>query len=385
MKKKIAILGSTGSIGKTFLKIIKKDSINIEILLLTANKNINQILKQVNHFKVKNIIIKNKEKFKQIKNKLKYKKINIYNNFDRIDKIFENVKIDYTINAISGLEGLSPTIKIIKHTKKIAIANKESIICGWSLIEKELNKFKTKFIPIDSEHFSIWSLINNVEDNNIEKVFITASGGPFCDLPINKFKDITINQALKHPNWKMGKKITIDSSTLMNKVFEIIEAKKIFNYDYNKLKILIHPKSYVHAIVKFKNGLTKILIHDTDMKIPIFNSFYTNFEKKIKTDELNIDVLNDLKFRKVDETRFPIVKILKDLPNKDSLFETVIVSANDKLVDLFLKKKIMFNDISRLLLKIIKKPEFKKYRRIKPKNVEQIVQLSEYVSLKINF
>ena len=183
----------------------------------------------------------------------------------------------------------------------------------------------------------------------------------------------------------MGKKITIDSSTLMNKVFEIIEAKKIFNYDYNKLKILIHPKSYVHAIVKFKNGLTKILIHDTDMKIPIFNSFYTNFEKKIKTDELNIDVLNDLKFRKVDETRFPIVKILKDLPNKDSLFETVIVSANDKLVDLFLKKKIMFNDISRLLLKIIKKPEFKKYRRIKPKNVEQIVQLSEYVSLKINF
>jgi 1-deoxy-D-xylulose-5-phosphate reductoisomerase len=384
MKKKIVILGSTGSIGKIFLNILKKDIANNEIFLLTANKNINELLKQLKIFKVKNIIINDKKKFLLIKNKLHNKKINIYNNFDEIKKIFKNIKVDYTLNAISGLVGLKPTIEIIKFTKKIAIANKESIICGWTLINNKLIKHKTKFIPIDSEHFSIWSLIGDIKKENIEKVFITASGGPFNDYPLSKFNKITINQALKHPNWKMGKKISIDSATLMNKVFEIIEAKKIFNYKYSDLKILIHPKSYVHAIVKFKNGLTKLLIHDTNMKIPIFNSFYSNFEKKIQTKNLNLDILNDLKFKDVDEIKFPSIKLLKKLPNKDSLFETVVVSANDKLVALFLKKKITFQDISRILLKIIEIPQFKKLKRVNPKNIDQILKLSKYVSLKID-
>ncbi len=384
MKKKIVIFGSTGSIGKIFLKIVKKDLNNNEILLLTVNKNINLLLKQLKVFKVKNVIIKDKKNFLIIKEKFKNMKINIYNNFDQIDTILKRKRIDYTLNAISGLDGLEPTLKIIKHTKKIAIANKESIICGWSLIKNELTKYKTEFVPIDSEHFSIWSLINKTDNANIEKVFITASGGPFNNLPLSKFKNITIDQALKHPNWKMGKKITIDSATLMNKVFEVIEAKKIFNYNYNQLKILVHPKSYVHAIVKFSNGLTKILIHDTSMEIPIFNSLYSNHEKKIKTENLNIDLLNNLNFKKVDFIKFPVVKILNKLPHKDSLFETVVVSANDKLVDLFLNKRILFNDISKLLLKIVKIKEFKKYKKIKPKNIDQIVNLSKYVSLKIN-
>ena len=237
MKKKIVVLGSTGSIGKTFLKILKKDINNNEILLLTANKNVNELLKQLKIFKVKNIIVSDKKNFKKIQSILKGKKINLYNNFDSINLIFKNTKIDYTLNAISGLNGLKPTLDIIKFTKKIAIANKESIICGWSLIKNELFKFKTKFIPIDSEHFSIWSLISDVKKTNIEKVFITASGGPFNNYPLYKFKKITVNQALQHPNWKMGKKITIDSATLMNKVFEVIEAKKylitnMINYKY---------------------------------------------------------------------------------------------------------------------------------------------------------
>ena len=182
----------------------------------------------------------------------------------------------------------------------------------------------------------------------------------------------------------MGKKISIDSATLMNKVFEIIEAKKIFDYKYNQLKILIHPDSYVHAIIKFKNGLTKMLIHDTDMRIPIFNSLYSNFEKKIKTKELDFNILNKLNFKKVDLVKFPVVKILKKMPNNDSLFETVIVSANDKLVNLFLKRKITFNQISILLLKIIEMKEFKKFKKIKVRNIDQIVKLSNYVSLKIS-
>ena len=383
MKKKIALLGSTGSIGKSFLNILKKDVNDCEILLLSANSNIKELLKQLKIFTVKNIIVTNKKSYLEIKKKLKNKKINIYNNYDLLNKIFKKQKADYILNAISGLEGLNPTLKTIKFTKNIAIANKESIICGWTLIQKELKKFKVKFIPVDSEHFSIWSLIDNAKNTDVEKVFITASGGPFNRFPLNKFNEITIKKALKHPNWKMGKKISIDSATLMNKVFEIIEAKKIFNYKYSQLKILIHPNSYVHAIVKFNNGLIKMLMHDTNMRIPIFNSFYRNYEKKISTKNIDFDILNNLNFADVDLIKFPVVNILKKMPNKDSLFETVLVSANDKLVDLFLNKKITFNQISTLLFKIIKMKEFSKFKKLKAKNIDEIIKLNDYVSLKI--
>ena len=384
MKKKIAILGSTGSIGRSLINILKKEKNNFDITLLTADKNINELLKQIKIFKVKNIIVTNFKIFLKIRKILKNKKINIYNDFYSIKKIFHNKKNDYVMNAISGLDGLEPTVKIIKFTKKIAIANKESIICGWSLIQKELKKNKTKFIPIDSEHFSIYSLIGKSKNDDIENIFITASGGPFNKLPLNNFKSITIKSALNHPNWKMGKKITIDSATMMNKVFEIIEAKKIFNLEYNKLKILVHSKSYVHAIVKFNNGLTKILIHDTNMTIPIFNSLYEGNKKKIITKKLDFSIINNLNFENVDLKKFPIVEILKKLPKKDSLYETVIVSANDNLVQLFLSNKIHFLDISKTLVKILNNKEFLKFKQIIPKSIDEITKLSNYVSLKIN-
>ena len=384
MKKKIAILGSTGFIGKNTINILKKDINNIEIVLLTSNKNIKELFKQANLFKVKNLIITDKKNFEKARASLKNKKINIYNNFNSINKIFKNKKVDYTMNSISGLDGLDPTLKIIKHTKKIAIANKEAIICGWALIFEQLKKNKTEFIPIDSEHFSIWELLNKAKNENIEKVFITASGGPFINYSLQNFNSITTKLALKHPNWKMGKKISIDSATMMNKVFEIIEAKKIFNFDYNKLEILVHPKSYVHALVKFTNGLLKILIHDTNMTIPIFNSLYPNFEKKIKSKKIDLSIINNLNFQKVDIRKFPVVKILDVLPSKHSLFETIIVSANDTLVEMFLQHKINFVDISKYLLMIINKQEFKRYKKITPKNIDEIRLLSNYVSLKIN-
>ena len=382
MKKKIAILGSTGSIGKTLIEVVKNDKKNFEIILLTTNENINELISQVKKFNVRNIIITNHEKFLLIKKIFKKNKINIFNDFSQINNILKNIKLDYTMNAISGIHGLDPTLKIIKFTKKIAIANKESIICGWSLIKKELKKNYTNFIPVDSEHFSIYSLMGNTTNKNVEKIFITASGGPFKSYPLNKFKLITPKLALNHPNWKMGKKITIDSATMMNKVFEIIEAKKIFDIKYEKLSILVHPKSYVHAIVKFNNGLIKMLIHDTNMTIPIFNSIYSNNEKKIKSNNLNLSIINNLRFDRVDRKRFPIIKLLDKLPEKDSLYETIIVSANDTLVQLFLNKKIKFTDISKKLLKIIMQDEFTRYKYIKPKNVEQILKLNDYVSLK---
>ena len=384
MKKKIVIFGSTGSIGKNLINILKKDKKNFEINLLSADKNITELLKQIKFFNVKNIIVTNYHQFIKIKKILHKKNINIYNDFNLINKILYKKKIDYVMSSISGLAGLDPTLKVIKFAKTIAIANKESIICGWPIINKELIKHKTKFIPIDSEHYSIYSLVGKLKNNDIEKVFITASGGPFNNLSFNKFETITLQSALKHPNWKMGKKITIDSATMMNKVFEIIEAKKIFDLDYDKLHILVHPKSYVHALVKFKNGLTKILIHDTNMVIPIFNSLYENESKKIKSTKLNFSIINDLNFQNVDLKKFPLVKILQKLPKNHSLFETVIVTANDCYVNMFLNHKIKFLDISKFLLSFIKRKEFTKYKQIIPKNIDDIAKLSDYVSLKIN-
>jgi 1-deoxy-D-xylulose-5-phosphate reductoisomerase len=383
MKKKIAILGSTGSIGKTLINILKKDKKNFEILLLTANKNIKELFKQVEIFNVKNIIITDREKFLISEKLFKNKNIKVFNNFESINSIFKNQKIDYVMNSLVGIIGLKPTLNIIKFTKKIAIANKESIICGWSLIKAELNTNKTEFIPVDSEHFSIWSLMQNVKSRDVEKIYITASGGPFNSLPLNKFKKITPKTALKHPSWKMGNKISIDSATMINKVFEVIEAKKIFKLEFNKIEILVHPRSYVHAIVKFKNGLTKILIHETDMTIPIFNSIYENFQKTIPSKKINLNILNDLNFNLINIKKFPAVKILKELPKLDSLFETILVSANDQLVNMFLKKKIRFIDISIILLKLIKLKELTKYKSIKPKNLNDILKLHDYVSLKI--
>ena len=383
--KKIAIFGSTGSIGSSLLNIIKKDKKTFEIKLLTGNKNYKKLIKQANFFKVKNIIITDNSSFLIANKLLKNSRIKVYKNFYSLNKIFnKDKKIDYTMCAISGFQGLRSTLDIIKYTKKIAIANKESIICGWNLIKKDLNKYKTDFIPVDSEHFSIRSLIHFDKENDIEKIYITASGGPFRKFPLKKFKNISIKDALRHPNWSMGKKISIDSATMMNKVFEIIEAKKIFNLKYNQLEILVHPKSYLHAMVKFSNGLTKLLVHDTDMIIPIFNSIYDNNEKKIKSKKINIQALNNLDLNKVDKIKFPVVKIIKKMHEKDTLFETVIVSANDKLVNLFLNNKIKFIDISNILLKICSLSEFSRFKLIQPKNIDEINNLADYVSLKID-
>ena len=383
MKKKIVILGSTSSIGKSLLNIIKKDKKTFKIELLTANTNYKDLINQAKKFRVKNIIITDPISFKKTKIICKNKKINIFQNFENLKKILPK-KVDYVMSAISGIGGLLPTYKIIDRTKLIAIANKEAIVCGWPLIKKELKKNKTKFIPVDSEHFSIFSLLNDNNKNKVEKIYITASGGPFINLPKSQFKKIKINDALKHPNWSMGKKITIDSATLMNKVFEVIEAKNIFNKDYKDISILTHPKSYLHTIVKFKNGLTKFLLHEPDMKIPIFNSIYYDTGKNLAKRPLDFKILNNLNLKKVEENKFPLVKLLKKLPKNSSLFETVLITINDYLVYKFLEKKINFQNLIKLIHKISNLKEFQKFKKIKPKNLKEIYNLRDYVHLKLD-
>ncbi len=382
MKKKIGILGSTGSIGENTVKIIQNNKKDFDVIFLSTNTNIKKLLKQSSTLKPKSVIIFDELNYLKYKKKFIRNKIKVFKSFNELKKKSFKTKIDYIMCAITGLAGLDSTINCIDVTKNIAIANKESIICAWNLIEKKLKKNKTKFIPVDSEHFSIWSLLQYSPIQSVEKIIITASGGPFLNYKLNKLKNVKPNQAIKHPNWRMGKKISIDSATLMNKVFEIMEAQRIFKIDIKKFNILINPNSYVHSIIKFINGQIKILAHDTDMKIPIFNSIYQNGIRKIKTKKININNLNNLDFKEVDKKRFPSVNFLNKIKNYNTLFETVIISSNDELVDLFIKNKIKYNDIYNYLNKITKIRKYSKLIHKRPNNLHDILNLSKEVRLK---
>ncbi len=387
MKKNIAILGSTGSIGNTLLNIVKKNKNFFNIILLTANKDYKSLYSQAKNYGVKNLIITNEVSYQILKKKCKKSNIKVYNDFNALNKIFKK-KIDYTMNSIVGFAGLKPTLNIIKFTKQIAIANKESIICGWNLIKKKSILNKTKIIPVDSEHFSIWSSLNEVNINDpinlnkiIQNLFITASGGPFKNTPVKNFKRIKVNQAIKHPTWKMGKKISIDSATLVNKLFEVIEAQRLFNIDIDKISIKIHPQSYIHSIIKFSDGLIKICAHEPDMSIPIVNSLNENLHHISKT-KTNFKILNNLNFTDVDKKKFPVIKILEKYPNHCSLFDTALVSINDELVNLFLNKKISFDDIFKNLINILNLKSIKKLKKIVPKNYKEISEINDFVRLK---
>ena len=254
------------------------------------------------------------------------------------------------------------------------------------IIKKELKKNKTQFVPVDSEHFSVWHALNKkTKTNNVKKIYLTASGGPLLNFSTQKLKKIKIKQVLKHPNWNMGKKISVDSATLMNKIFEIIEAKKIFDVEYSQLDILIHPDSYIHAIVEFKNKMISIIAHKTTMDIPIFNTLYNDKVKNNNIKNLNIDLskLNNLSFNKVDKFKFPVVKILNKLPNKNSLYETALVAANDQLVQDYLNKKIKYEQICSNLLKIINLKEIRLLKKKFPKNINEIFKISDYVRSKV--
>jgi len=379
MKKKIAILGSTGSIGKSTLDIIRKDKKNFDVILLTANNNYKKLIQQAKQFKAKNVLIKNHKFYLKVKNSLK--KTKVYSGDISIKKIFSK-KLDYTMSAVVGLAGLRPTIDVIKISKTVAIANKEAIICGWSILSKLIKKYKTQILPVDSEHFSIMELTKNVNDSDVEEIIITASGGPFLKKPLNKLNHVKPKQAMNHPNWIMGKKISIDSANMMNKVFEVIEACKLFKFNKKKYKIVIHPQSYVHSIIRFKNGLIKMILYNTDMKIPISNTIYQNENSFSNNSKIDIKILNKLNFEKVNSNKFPSIKLIKKCLNFGYSTPIIVNASNEVLVDLFLKGKINFLDIVAIINKIFKDKDFNKYAKRKPKTVKEIKIIDDWARLK---
>jgi 1-deoxy-D-xylulose-5-phosphate reductoisomerase len=380
MKKIISVLGSTGSIGINTLDIIKKKKNSFKINILSANKNYFLICQQIVKFNPNTFIINDKKVFERVKTKFKNRKVKIINNVNTKQKSLK--KSDITIAAIPGIAGLEPTIELTKISKKILIANKESIICGWNLIKNTALKFNTKIVPIDSEHFSIMKLLENHKISEVKKIFLTASGGPFLKYNLSKLKKVKPSQAIKHPKWKMGKKISIDSATLMNKMFEVIEAQKLFSINHKNIEIIIHPESLVHAIIEFKNGLYKLIYHETTMIIPLANAILENnfnideFIKPKMNSKKSI-VFQNLRFTSVDKKRFPIIK-LKNKINEHSSTAIIINGANEILVDLYLNKKIAFTSFYNYFLDVLNDRNYKKYAIKIPKNIKQIFEIDQW-------
>jgi 1-deoxy-D-xylulose-5-phosphate reductoisomerase len=369
-KKTIAILGSTGSIGRSTLEIIKNTN-EFKVELIIANKNYSKILDQIKVFKPRIVIVHNEEIYLKIKKKYKNKNIIFLNNILNVSNYVST--IDVTVSAIPGIAGLEPTLLFTKISKKILLANKEAIICGWDLIKKNSIKYKTELVPVDSEHFSIATLLKNYSHKQVEKIYITASGGPFLNLDVNKFKNIKPKDAIKHPKWNMGKKISVDSATLMNKVLEITEALKLFPFNLKQYEIIIHPNSLIHAIIKLKNGTSLFLYHVPDMKIPIGNALLKNFNYRnffLKKNK-NYNQITDLQFSPVDENKFPSVKLIRAM-NSQKSSAIIINAANEIFVDEFLNNNISFNDIVRYLNLVLRDKTYIKTSKLSIDSIKKI-------------
>ncbi len=381
IKKKIAILGSTGSIGKSSLNVISLNKNKFNIILLSGNSNYKEIKNQIKTYRPKYFVVNNLIVYEKILKKFRNKKVKILSKFKELPS---KIKFDITIAAIVGIAGLEPTIQFTKKSKKILLANKESIICGWHIISKIIKKNKTVVIPIDSEHFSIKQLTYNYKNADIKKIYLTASGGPFLKRPLRSFNKIKSKDACKHPNWRMGKKISIDSSNLMNKILELIEAYKLFLFDPKKYEILIHPQSLIHAIVTFENGQSKFLYHDTDMRIPISNAIYdnqVNIKNIIKKNNNFLDKLKNIEFIKVDKKRFPIVTFINNKFLSKSA-PIILNASNEVLVDSFIKNKIPYNGIFKTLNRVFKDRDFGKYAVKKTPSIYEIYEIDKWARKK---
>ena len=375
MKKKISIFGSTGSIGKTTLSLLK-DKKNYQLYILTANRSSKKIINLIKIFKPKIFIVFDFKTYLKIKKKFHNKNITILNSKNYLN--FNYKKSDISIAAIPGIAGLKPTLELLKISKKILIANKESVICGWQLIKKIALKKKVQLIPIDSEHFSVMKLLQHENIDNLEKIYLTASGGPFLNFSKSKMKNIRPKQAINHPKWKMGKKISVDSATLMNKIFEVIEAHKLFEVDLKKIEILIHPQSLVHAILKFKNGIHKFIFFEPDMSIPIGNAIFGNKFEYENNSKINLGIKSSLEFFKVDKSKFPAIN-LKPILNKYASIPIILNAANEIFVDEFLKNNISFYSIISNLFDLLRDKNLVKYAIKSPSNYESILDIDEWV------
>lgn len=350
--KRIAVLGSTGSIGRNTLEVVRNLNRNdypVSVEYLTANSNVNLLLEQIEEFKPKAVSIIDKTAFENVRSGTAGIRSEILFGKEGILEIIKRDDYDLLVNALVGFTGLVPTVEAIKLQKDIALANKESLVIAGELIYRMLKSSCSELIPIDSEHSAILQCMRGESLNNVTKLTLTASGGPFLKFTKEQLYDVTVEQALKHPNWKMGNKITIDSATLMNKGFEIIEGKWLFDIDIENIEVVIHPQSVVHSFVEFADGSVKAQLGVPDMRIPI--QYALTYPDRVASDfpRLDFGALNELTFMKPDFDKFECLKLAYDVMNMGGTYPVVLNASNETAVNLFLKKKIKFHDIASLI------------------------------------
>ncbi|QSZ28246.1 1-deoxy-D-xylulose-5-phosphate reductoisomerase [Aceticella autotrophica] len=353
--KNIVILGSTGSIGTQTLDVIR-NSKDFNVLGLTCNNNLDLLIKQIDEFKPKVIAVKDENNAKELKNILNNTGVEILSGEKGICDVAEYHDAELVVVAIEGIAGLMPAYKAIKAKKNIMLANKECLVTGGKIITELAKKNKVKILPIDSEHNAIFQCLQGNEKKYISKLIITASGGPFRGKTKEELKFVTMEQALKHPNWKMGKKITIDSATLMNKGFEVIEAKWLFDVPLNKIEVLVHPQSIIHSMVEYIDGCIIAEMATTDMRIPIQYALNYPERKAVKgVKSLDFEVFNTLTFEKPDLETFKCLSLAYQAIEEGGTMTTVLNTADEVAVSLFLEKRIKFLDIPKIIEKSMEK------------------------------
>ncbi|OFX88186.1 MAG: 1-deoxy-D-xylulose-5-phosphate reductoisomerase [Bacteroidetes bacterium GWF2_33_16] len=351
MKKRVAILGSTGSIGKQTLDVIREFPDKFEVEVLTANNNIDLLIQQAREFVPNTLVIANESKYSQLTDALSDLPIKVYTGADAISQVVEMDTIDIVLTAMVGFSGLLPTINAIKAKKTIALANKETLVVAGELIRNLALENKTNIFPVDSEHSAIFQCLVGENHNAIEKVYLTASGGPFRGKNLDFLKNVTPAMALKHPNWDMGAKITIDSATLMNKGFEAIEARWLFDLKPEQIDIIVHPQSIVHSIVQFEDGSMKAQMGLPDMKLPILYALSFPFRYKAGFQRFNFIDYPQLSFEKPDLENFKNLSLAFLAMEKGGNIPCILNAANEIAVNAFLNEKIGFLDMTDVIVK----------------------------------
>jgi 1-deoxy-D-xylulose-5-phosphate reductoisomerase len=361
MKKKIAILGSTGSIGTQALEVIKANNDIFEVELLTAQRNADLLILQAAEFKPNVVVIGDPNLYDKVNAALDPLNIKVYSGQNALNSVVENENIHTVLTALVGYSGLIPTINAIKAGKHIALANKETLVVAGALITQLAIENKIDILPVDSEHSAIFQCLVGEYLNPIEKIILTASGGPFRGKNIDYLKTVTKKEALKHPNWEMGAKITIDSASLMNKGLEVIEAKWLFDLKSDQIDVIVHPQSIVHSLVQFTDGSIKAQLGLPDMKLPI--QYALGFPQRLKSEFPRFDFLNfpNLTFEKPDVSTFKNLRLAFEALEKAGSMPCILNAANEIAVDAFLKDKIGFLEMSDLVEYCMSKVSFTKY------------------------
>lgn len=357
-KKKIAILGSTGSIGTQALEIAREQKDTIQIEVLTANSNADLLIAQAKEFNPNHVVIADESKYLQVKEALANDDIKVFAGNKSIADVMDITSADIVLTAMVGYSGLLPTIKAIQNKKRIALANKETLVVAGELITQLCEENRVSLIPVDSEHSAIFQCLVGEDLNTIDKIILTASGGPFRGKKRSDLAEVTKAQALKHPNWSMGAKITIDSATLMNKGLEVIEAKWLFGVDGNKIEAVVHPQSIIHSMVEFNDGSIKAQMGLPDMKLPIHYAFF--FPDRVATNfkRLSFKEINTLTFEEADQDTFRNLALAYHAMDKGGNLACILNAANEIAVEAFLQDKIKFLQIAELNEKCMQKVNF---------------------------